>query len=440
MSPLVRQRYEVLATAGRGGQGTVLQALDLIHQRHVAIKVRQLDSEHERQAVLEEARILFSLRPHPNLPLVREDFVEEDRYCLVMDWIQGRNLAQVLEQQGSPGLSFERTLDYLSQAAEALDHLHDHDPPVVHQDVKPANLILTPDGRVVLVDFGISRQQQRLGDPRGTPDYVAPEVGAGAPTPASDIFSLAVTAYTLLTGAPPRPEIRPSLPGVPAARASAVLQALRRGLKTDPAARPASATALIEAIRAANQVRTPNSKKSPTNLRRQVVWSSLVLAAGAIATAVALYSWSQFHDTETSRPQATGSTGSCIDLHMAVTDDLGNKFETRYDCSTSIDSPVYANIRADESNEPLDDTGYMREAKHVWVVCQVKGRPNPESPLTRGIRNNHWLYTQGDYDWESSPHHGRQYSRAWGYLPANVISQAGQNSAVPGVPFCPTLY
>src|SRR5439155_15523347 len=100
----IRGRYEVLDIVGRGGQGTVMRALDVVHQRHVALKVKALPRGGDRKAGLEEARVLFAVRPHPNLALLREDFVLEDRYYLVMDWIEGRNLRQVLNAEGTPGL------------------------------------------------------------------------------------------------------------------------------------------------------------------------------------------------------------------------------------------------------------------------------------------------------------------------------------------------
>ena len=272
MSALVKGRYRELEVVGRGGQGTVVHALDIVHERHVALKVRALPSESERADVLEEARILLSVRPHPNLPLLREDFMVGDRYYLVMDWIEGRSLRQVLDEHEGGGLPFEQVLGYLSQVAEALDHLHDHDPPVVHQDVKPANLVLTTSGRVMLVDFGIARHREVAGSaPRGTFPYAAPEVVLGRPSPASDIFSLAVTAYTLLTGSPPRPEVLPRLGG---AFDEGVFRALRRGLATDPGHRPASATALVEAMRAA--------ARSTTGNRRNVV---MAVVAGAVLVA-----------------------------------------------------------------------------------------------------------------------------------------------------------
>lgn len=270
MSALIRERYEVLATVGRGGQGTVKRALDTVHQRQVALKVITLSSPGERQTVSEEARILLSLRPHPNLPLLREDFTDANHCYLIIDWIEGRTLAQVLHDEGTPGLPLDRVLDYLSQAAEALDHLHDHDPPVVHQDVKPANLILTPDGRVVLVDFGISRHWPCPGpEPRGTPDYAAPETASEPPTSAADIYSLAVTAYTLLSGAPPRPETRPQLNDP---SSEGIIRALRRGLAIDPTRRPPSAAAFIEALQAGT--RQPNTANPTRNSQRQHVPTS----------------------------------------------------------------------------------------------------------------------------------------------------------------------
>src|SRR5580765_5557389 len=153
---LLRERYEPLEVVGKGGEGDVLRALDHLHGRHVALKVRPVGDEASRTHLLSEARLLLSLSPHPGLPLVREDFFADDRYVIAMDWIDGMNLEALLELEGRPGLDPVLAVDYLEQAAEALAHLHSHDPPVVLGDVKPANLILTSSGRIVVVDFGLS--------------------------------------------------------------------------------------------------------------------------------------------------------------------------------------------------------------------------------------------------------------------------------------------
>ncbi len=108
-----------------------------------------------RDDLLREARVLLGLTPHPSLPLVREDFFEGDEYVVVMDWVDGTDLARLLRDKGTPGLPLSSVLAYLAEAAEALTFLHTHDPPIIHGDVKPANLILTRGGRVKLVDFGL---------------------------------------------------------------------------------------------------------------------------------------------------------------------------------------------------------------------------------------------------------------------------------------------
>ena len=211
---LLRERYEALEVVGSGGEGEVIRALDQLHGRQVALKVRRVTDEVSRVHLLSEARLLLALSPHPGLRLVREDFFVDDRYVIAMDWIEGTDLEALLDVEGRPGLDPALAIAYLEQAAEALEHLHTHDPPVVHGDVKPANVILTSSGRIVLVDFGLSSTPADDRRRAGTAGYVAPEVAAGAkPTGASDVFSFAATALALLTGEPPsgaRPTGAPS--------------------------------------------------------------------------------------------------------------------------------------------------------------------------------------------------------------------------------------
>jgi len=263
MAELIRGRYEPLEVVGAGGQSTVLRALDHRRGRLVGLKIRPRGSPDDEGSLLSEASILLGLEPHPLLCRVLEDFVAGDTYFLVMDWVEGRNLAHLLAEAGGGGLPLPDVVHFLRQVAEALDHLHRHRPPVVHGDVKPANVIVTPDAKAVLVDFGISHRQPagEASPPfalAGTAGYAAPEVASGqAPSPAADVFSLAATAFALLTGGPPRPGARPAWTGIEADRARLVEYALRRGLAVDPARRPATASALIDALQ--GQLRTPNN-------------------------------------------------------------------------------------------------------------------------------------------------------------------------------------
>ena len=246
---LLRERYEPLEVVGRGGEGEVIRALDHLHDRPVALKVRPVTGETARAELLSEARLLLSLPPHPGLPLVREDFFLDDRYVIAMDWIEGTDLDALLDAEGGPGLRPGVAIGYLEQAAEALAHLHAQDPPVVHGDVKPANLILTSAGRIVLVDFGLSSTSTDDLRRAGTAGYVAPEVAAGArPTPASDVYSFAATAVALLSGEPPSVEA-PGWGALEPARIPALERIVRANLATDPARRDASAAAVAARLR-----------------------------------------------------------------------------------------------------------------------------------------------------------------------------------------------
>jgi non-specific serine/threonine protein kinase len=251
MTRLYRGRYEPLELAGRGGQGEVWRALDHVHQRPVALKIRRggRKGSQGRETLLREARTLLAMRPHPSLPLVRDDFFVGDRYVIVMDWIEGTNLADAGD------LPYEDVLGYLEEVAEALDHLHAHVPPILHRDVKPANILVTPQGRAVLVDFGLAGTD---GGYAGTPAYVAPELAMGGEiSRAADVFGLAVTALAVLTGAPPEPGREPDWTRVPSAMREQLRRVLGEALAVDPRLRPPTAGALVASMR---------PQAAPTNL------------------------------------------------------------------------------------------------------------------------------------------------------------------------------
>ena len=246
---LIRGRYELLETLGSGGEARAVKALDHQHARLVALKMRPVFMNRGRDDLLREANVLLGLTPHPSLPLVREDFFEGDQYVIVMDWVDGTDLARLVRDTGTPGLPLSSVLEYLAEAAEALTFLHTQQVPIIHGDVKPANLILTRGGRVKLVDFGLSSRLGMEDQWRGTSGFRAPELAAGAPASrASDVYALTATAVALLTGAPPAAELS-AWDGLEAARSPSLGAAIDAGLAVDPARRPATPGELVERLR-----------------------------------------------------------------------------------------------------------------------------------------------------------------------------------------------
>jgi predicted Ser/Thr protein kinase len=231
--------YEVVAPISAGAMGAVYRARDLESGDEVALKHLIEPAEMRRFEI--EARLLAML-DHPRVVRVVEHFEHEGNHFLVMDLVDGPDLAQVLSDRGAPGLPVEECLEYARQACEALAYVHEQH--VVHRDVKPENLILGEDG-VVLVDFGVAREH-RGGSGTvaiGTPGYMAPEVFGGEISPRVDVFGLAATLWTLIAGKPPTYGATGGLDVEPQ-----LLAALRAGLELDPNRRMPSAEAFAAAI------------------------------------------------------------------------------------------------------------------------------------------------------------------------------------------------
>jgi Tol biopolymer transport system component len=200
---LLRERYRIIGIIGKGGMGAVFRGEDTVLQTTVAIKenlnpLPQAVKQFKREAVL-----LASLR-HPNLPRVTDHFIEGDLQYLIMDYIPGDDLKTIIERQGA--LSESQVVGWCREICEALTYLHTQHPPVTHRDIKPANIKITPDGKPVLVDFGIAKASEvggatTTGARSLTPGFAPPEQYGSSPTDSrSDQYSLAATLYNLLTG------------------------------------------------------------------------------------------------------------------------------------------------------------------------------------------------------------------------------------------------
>lgn len=204
---MVAHRYTLVREVGRGGMGAVWLAHDEVLGREVAVKQIGLFPGHQgldMERAEREARLAARLW-HPNVVAVYDLAVDGDAVWLVMEYVEGVTLSRLASDRG--GLPADEAGEIIRQAAQALRVAHDSG--IVHRDVKPSNLLVTPDGTTKLTDFGIARgvtdaALTQTGLLTGSPHYLAPEVAAGATaTPASDLWSLGATLYQALTGRPP---------------------------------------------------------------------------------------------------------------------------------------------------------------------------------------------------------------------------------------------
>ncbi len=205
------ERYLLLRRLAFGGMGEVWEGSDVVLDRAVAVKILRAelaDDDAFRRRFRAEARTAGRV-PHPGIASVYdygETYVDGKGLAyLVMELVPGEALSAVLAREGALGT--DRTLDVVAQAARALHAAHEQG--VIHRDVKPANLMVTPDGRVKVTDFGIARPDDHepltaTGQVMGTAHYLAPELARGrAATPASDIYALGVVMYECLAGRRP---------------------------------------------------------------------------------------------------------------------------------------------------------------------------------------------------------------------------------------------
>jgi serine/threonine protein kinase len=309
---ILQNRYHVVRQIGQGGMGTVYEATDLRLGNTVALKqmlLEQADPQHItllRRAFEREARLLASLR-HPALPRVIDHFDDAAGQFLVMEFIPGDDLAAMQRKNGGP-FPLDVVLRWADQLLDALEYLHGQQPPVIHRDIKPQNLKLTPRGEIILLDFGLAKGMAVLAQQSTTtaslfgytPQYAPLEQIQGAVTDhRSDLYAFAATLYRLLTGLVPasaldrttalvdrRPDpLRPIdevLPDVPPAFGAGLMA----GLALSAADRPASARAMRDAIHAVpvpqlpgtatvvDTVVSPDSRAAPGP--RRVPWGALI--------------------------------------------------------------------------------------------------------------------------------------------------------------------
>ena len=283
---ILNNRYRLLAQVASGGMAVVYKAHDITLNRVVAVKILRENFAEDsgfRARFQSEAQAAANLA-HPNIVTVYDYGQDGTRSYIVMEFVEGRDLKSVIRAEAP--LPMDRAIDLMAQACAALGYAHRAG--LVHCDVKPQNLIVTPDGRLKVTDFGIARAisqslPQNVETVWGTPHYFSPEQAAGeTPTPASDVYSLGVVMYEMLAGRlpfeadnhtdlamqhlqdepPPLTALNPAVP-------IQIEQIINRVMAKDPAARYRTADqfgrALMDYRRMADQM-TGNQAAVPINV------------------------------------------------------------------------------------------------------------------------------------------------------------------------------
>lgn len=200
---LLHKRYRIVEILGQGGMGSVYRAVDENLGVDVAVKENLFTTDEYARQFRLEAVILASLR-HPNLPRVSDHFAAGDSQYLIMDFIDGEDLRQRMERMGT--ITEDDAVMVGAAMCDALSYLHTRKPSILHRDIKPGNVKITPDGNIYLVDFGLAKlvqgtQATTTGARAMTPGYSPPEqYGTARTDPRTDVYSLGATLYAALTG------------------------------------------------------------------------------------------------------------------------------------------------------------------------------------------------------------------------------------------------
>ena len=242
----INDRYSIIRTLGEGGMANVYLAYDTILDRNVAVKVLRGDLASDEKFVRRFQREALSASNlyHPNIVQIYDFDQEDGQYYIVMEYVEGKTLKQLLKRRGS--LTITEVIDIMSQLTDGMAHAHDSY--IIHRDIKPQNIMILDNGMIKITDFGIamalnSTQLTQTNSVMGSVHYLPPEQAAGrGSTIRSDIYSMGILMYELLTGSvpykgdnaveialkhlkEPLPSIREKLPELPQSIENIILKA-----------------------------------------------------------------------------------------------------------------------------------------------------------------------------------------------------------------------
>jgi len=386
---VIADRYELQELVGSGGMSTVYRAYDRDLQRTVAVKVlhsRYADDDEYTERFRREARMAAQLS-HPGVVLVIERGDHGDRPYIVFEYVEGENLKQLVDREGP--LPVERALELAIQVARGLSVAHGKG--LVHRDVKPQNILLNGSGQAKVTDFGIARSLEmqggvtQTGAVLGTSDYLSPEQAQGGRvSESSDVYSLGVVLYEMLTGElpfagdnfvavamqhinQPAPWVTERRPDVPVRLESAVARALAK----DPRERFATMAEFCGELEdCLVEVRTgetgaptavigaPARPASPARRRRGRAAIPLVLVAVGLALAAVVLALVLTNESTSPNGNAGAGTTTSIELTgVGAWDPFGTDGEHDEDASLATDGDSATSWQTENYRSSFEDLG-----------------------------------------------------------------------------------
>lgn len=409
---VVGGKYEILKQIGKGGMSFVYLVMDTHLNKNWALKEVRKDGIHNfevvRQGLIVETNMLKRLS-HPNLPRIVDVIEDEESLFVVMDYIEGQTLAEVLKEYGAQ--SQENVINWAIQLCGVLNYLHTRKPPIIYRDMKPGNIMLKPEGQVVLFDFGIAREfkEHNVADTvcLGTIGYAAPEQfgGHGQTDARTDIYGLGATLYHLVTGRNPSEPPYEMYPirQINPALSSGLEKIIQKCTQRNPDDRYQSAAELEYALEHYNEIDDAFRKRE----KRKVAAFAVPFAIGIAGVAIALFGF-------------FGNKRQINQNYAASLTKANNEAQTSI-YSGTYDPDIVTDYTSTIDLDPSREDAYLR------LLDYCESINNPEAGLTEvcsridsgtdGIdKNNEVLYRVATMYFGGSGDMAQDYTKAGKYF------------------------
>jgi formylglycine-generating enzyme required for sulfatase activity len=435
---LLLNRYNIVTLIKTGGMLNVYKAIDNKFNSLCTVKelVTSCDDESEEKEITEwfkRGAILLACMDHPNLPKVLDYFVINERYYLIMTFIEGYDLESKLTNEGNPGLPEDNVIDWSIKVLEILDYLHNQDPPVVYRDIKPSNIMIHKDGRVMLVDFSIARTVYDDGQVKktaiGTPGYAPEEQYKGKVEPRSDLYALGATIHHLLTGSCPAPFTFKPLRKVIPSISYELEDAVTKSLKDDIGERFLSARDMIDALSLKQEIKEIKEEEKPKSSVLNPIMILIPAGSFEMGSTIDYSGEKPVHNVEISSFY-TGKYPVTNESYCAFLNSEGNQMEGNVNWINIVSSkwcgilggPKAGSFRVTQgySNRPVVSVSWYGAVAYCnWLSEKAEYAPCYGPINNRGNDPSIWLSGKGyrlptEAEWEYACRGGTDTLYYWG--------------------------